>query len=417
MTPKTRRWGFRARLTALTAAVFVIGGMALLGVQYLLVDGLFTSAIDGITDCEEGAGPVGGDMGELPLGCEPVAYAQVNPVDIPVPAGNDVGDGERVSVELIVHQSNALSEEVLSGLVMWSIVTLLAFALVAVLAASWLSRRPFARIRQITGTTKRITRDDLDQRLDLPGPSDEIKELGDTIDGMLDGLEAAFTQQERFVTNASHELRTPLTISRTALEVPLAQGEVPAHLEPAVRRALDANARSETLIAALLQLARASSRSQADAVEAVDLAALVTRVVGQHQNAVAEAKLSVTVTSGAAQVTSSNQVLLELAVGNLVDNAVRHNIEGGSICVTTGSSEGAPWLEVSNTGPALTSDQVARLTEPFNRGDHTRTTAGAKGVGLGLSLVQNIAESAGATLNLSPGPSGGLTARLDFEGD
>src|SRR5690625_7255417 len=83
-----------------------------------------------------------------------------------------------------------LSQEVLSGLLLWSIVTLLGFTLVAVVAASWLSRRSFARIGQITTTTKRITRDDLHQRLDLPGPADEIKELGDTIDTMLDGLQA-----------------------------------------------------------------------------------------------------------------------------------------------------------------------------------------------------------------------------------
>src|SRR5699024_6346004 len=119
-----------------------------------------------------------------------------------------------------------LSQEVLSGLLLWSVVILLAFTAVAVVLAVWLSRRSFVRIGQITATTQRITRDDLHQRLALSGPADEIKELADTIDTMLDRLEASFIQQERFITNASHELRTPLTTTRTALEIPLTQGQV-----------------------------------------------------------------------------------------------------------------------------------------------------------------------------------------------
>ena len=101
-----------------------------------------------------------------------------------------------------------------------------------------------------------VSTTDLHRRLDLPGPRDEIKELADTIDAMLDRLESAFAAQDRFVANASHELRTPLTTSRTALEIPLAQGRVPVDLQPAVRTALRAGEHSDRLIASLLTLSR-----------------------------------------------------------------------------------------------------------------------------------------------------------------
>lgn len=314
---------------------------------------------------------------------------------------------------ILIEQSMVLSREVLSGLVLWSILTLLVFTAVAVAVASWLSRRSFARIGQITDTTKRITRHDLHQRLDLPGPADEIKELGDTIDTMLDGLEASFTQQERFITNASHELRTPLTTTRTTLEIPLQQGEIPAHLEPAIQRALDANRRSEQLIAALLQLAR-TTRAHAGPSTRVELVPILERSLTEHQEEIDLKQLVVTTELAAAAVDAVDETLLALAIGNLVDNAIRHNTEHGTLRISTGMDNGRAWFEIANSGAEFSGEEAARLTEPFNRGHHTRTTGGGGSLGLGLTLVQNIVDSLGAALRLTPGSHGGLVARIVF---
>ncbi|SMX92960.1 Signal transduction histidine kinase [Brevibacterium sp. Mu109] len=405
-TTSKRRWGFRTRLTALIAVVFVAGGVALLGVQYFLVQGLFDTAIDGLVGCSDENGvtvttsddaPAGGDCAHIPVATEAPSEHEVT-----------VGtDGAAITIE----QTTMLSQEVLSGLLLWSIVTLLVFTLVAVVAASWLSKRSFARIGQITDTTKRITRNDLHQRLDLPGPADEIKELGDTIDTMLDGLEASFTQQERFVTNASHELRTPLTTTRAALEIPLEQGRVPEHLEPAIRRALDANQRSEQLISALLQLARTSTITPAHGPEPVQFSEIIERSLTEHEADIMAMDLSVT-TELATASASADPVLLALAIDNLIDNAIRHNHRGGTLHLTTGMMAERPWVEISNSGPTMTEEEAAALIEPFNRGQSTRTATTGRSLGLGLTLVQNITESLDGTLTLTPHPDGGLTTRL-----
>lgn len=405
MTRTRRSWSFRARLTALIAAVFVAGGTALLVVQYLLVHGLFEDAIGSITSCvdERGVTVVAGADSELD--CQTISHGWGTDPDTATASDDDYA--------VIVEQTTLISEDVLSGLLLWSIVTLLVFTGVAVAVASWLSRRSFARIGQITTTTQQITRNDLHQRLDLPGPADEIKELGDTIDTMLDRLQTSFTQQERFITNASHELRTPLTTTRTSLEIPLEQGEVPQHLEPAVRRALEANRRSENLIAALLQLARAARAELTSPVErGTALRPLIEESLTERQQDIEDRHLTVTTELGRTSTTTADEALLRLAIENLIDNAIQHNDDHGTVHIVMGESDGQVWIEVANDGPSLSNEEAAQLVEPFNRGPHTRTAAGGRSLGLGLTLVQNIAESIGATLTLTPGPDGGLVARL-----
>lgn len=410
MSTARRRWGFRTRLTALIAAVFVTGGVVLLGVQYLLVQGLFDNAIGSITGCVDEHSVVVVTVDDIDEAeCQAIIEASGAVDGTTITMGDD-GYG------VLIEQTTMLSREVLSGLLLWSIVTLLVFTGVAVAAASWLSRRSFARIGQITDTTKRITRNDLHQRLGLPGPADEIKELGDTIDTMLDGLEASFMQQERFITNASHELRTPLTTTRAALEIPLTQGHVPEHLEPAIRRALDANQRSEHLIAALLQLARATTAGPAagDALSQTELVPIIEQSLAERRNDIDGLRLTVTTEVTTATALVADDTLLALAIDNLIDNAIRHNTRRGALHISTGQTDGKPWLEITNSGAVFGEEDAARLTEPFNRGPRTRTTSDGRSLGLGLTLVQSILDSLGATLTLGPGPDGGLVVRVGF---
>jgi len=283
----------------------------------------------------------------------------------------------------------------------------------AVLAAWWLSKRSLARISRITATTREITGDDLYRRLDLPGPADEIKELGDTIDGMLDRLDDAFTRQERFVAAASHELRTPLTTTRAALEIPLEQGRIPAELEPEVRRALAANERSERIIAALLVLARTGEVPVAAVEEPVDLLDLAREAACEQGEAAAARGIRVEVVGGPALV-RADPTLVAIAVGNLVENAVRRNLEGGAMVVSLADRRGEQGVGIliENDGQDLTEAEVARLTEPFHRGNQTRFAG--PGAGLGLTLADTIARALGGELVLAPRLSGGLSARLEF---
>ena len=221
---------------------------------------------------------------------------------------------------------------------------------------------------------------------------------------MLDRLSAAFDRQERFVAAASHELRTPLTTTRTALEIPLAQGRFPAEVEPDVRRALAANERSEALIATLLALARAT-RSPAEPADSVDLLDLARRALAEREREAAALSLRAEVL-GAPVLARVDAVLASIAVGNLVENAIRHNVERGRLRIS-GDEEG---LLVENDGREMTEAEVSHLVEPFHRGDRTRLAG--TGTGLGLTLADAVATALGGRLLLAPRPGGGLTARL-----
>lgn len=410
-----RRWGFRTRLTALIAAVFITGGTALLLVQYFLVQQLFTSAIGTIgTGCfgEDGSEAFGGpaeEPSDIVVDCDTVT-------EIPGTIGVSTVTADSDGYSVFVQQSALLSEEVLSGLLLWSVVILVVFTAVAVLTATWLSRRSFNRIAQITETTKTITRSDLHQRLELPGPEDEIKELGDTIDTMLDRLQDSFTRQERFIANASHELRTPLTTNRTALEIPLQRGLVPEELKPSIGKALAANERSEALISALLILARSTSASHAEvaASHARDLSEILTDGLAAYAEAASTRSITIEKALSGPLPVNAGDVLLDLAVANLLDNAIRHNTDGGRIWVRTRKALGTVHLEVSNTGTTLTDEDAALLAEPFNRGTQTRLTSDSHSIGLGLTLVETIVEAHGGALTVSARTGGGLTCRVEL---
>lgn len=398
-----RRWGFRARLTALIAAVFVGGGAILLGAQYFLVKGLFDEGIRNIVwSCPTGFSTVDGWVNCY----EPEAIERAL-----------ASGGSLISDPVIgtIKQATLLAEQVLWGLLIGSMFLLAAFAGAAVLVARWLSRRSLVRIARITDAAREIDRDDLQRRLALPAPDDEIKELGDTIDGMLDRLADAIERQDRFIAGASHELRTPLTTTRTLLEIPLEQGRIPPDLEPAVRGALAANARSEQLISALLTLARSSGAIARSGDPPVDMAALARVALAEHQGEVDVRRLSVRIPDDAVPAVADAS-LAAIAVGNLVVNAIRHSpagsrIEvGAEVAAEGGTACANARLVVENDGRVLSPSEVARLTEPFHRGAQTRLAG--PGTGLGLTLVDTIARALGGALSLAPRAGGGLVATL-----
>jgi len=118
---------------------------------------------------------------------------------------------------------------------------------------------------------------------------------------------------------------------------------------------------------------------------------------------------------GGALPVAADPGLLTLAIGNLLDNAVKHNRPGGTVEVRCGETPTATWVEVSNDGADLTATDLDALREPFHRGDRSRLAG--EGLGLGLALVDTVATAVGGTLHLTARPQGGLTARLSVPRD
>jgi signal transduction histidine kinase len=290
------------------------------------------------------------------------------------------------------------------------IVSGIALAMMAVvsIAFGWLVAGRFLQpVRAITAAARRISATSLDQRLNLAGPDDDLKELADTVDELLARLERSFQFERRFVANASHELRTPLTTMRVWLDVAMAKPEpLPPQLTSLagrLRRELD---QVDALLEGFLALARTQQGPAADQAT-LSLGRVARAAFGRQADAVAGLTLRIDHDRcGAAWVCGSTTLLTRM-VENVIDNAVRHNEPGGWIRASTEARESLARLVVENGGAVLSEADVSGLAQPFRRPGADRTGSG-KGTGLGLSIVESIAKAHDGTLELSPRPDGGL---------
>lgn len=375
-----RGFGLRARLTLLATGLSALVSAALLWLGWLL------------------AGNVVDAVPQLP----PNETVEVDGKPV---LAKDVSDALR---------DNARDEVLTTGSIVFVLVVGAAGLVSWVLAGQVL--RP---LQDVTATARRLSVESLDARLRHSGygrlsrrsPRDEVADLADTFDDMLDRLQAAFEAQRRFVANASHELRTPLAVIRTEIDVttldPAADAAELRRMADVVR---DATLRAQQLVDGLLLLARAEGAVLREVLP-VDLGALVTDALQIAESDVRARGLSVRRWAGTA-ATEGDPALLERVVGNLIENAVRHNVEGGWLEVETSSTVGQSLLRVSSSGEQVDPALVAELFEPFRRAGVARTAR--DGAGLGLSIVWAIIEAHGGSVRAEPVPGGGLTVTVEL---
>jgi two-component system sensor histidine kinase VanS len=315
------------------------------------------------------------------------------------------------------------AEDFLDNLLIASAVALVVLAILGGTVGWLMAGRIIRPLAVINAAANRASTGTLDHRIDLDGPDDEIRNLADTFDRMLASLERSFAAHRRFAANASHELRTPLATTKTMIDVALADPDADrAELRRLAERVGDVNRASVETVDALLDLAAADSGTAARApVDLTDLAHGV--VVDLADEAVAagvdltyEAAAGVDLTAvGPPCVALGDQVLLRQAVTNLVRNAIRYNVPGGSATVRLSADDDRACVTVTNTGPQVPRESLDALTEPFVRGAGRTSTRGA-GHGLGLAIVAAVTTAHDGTLALHPNPEGGLTVHLDLPG-
>jgi signal transduction histidine kinase len=407
--PRPPRPTARLRLTVLYGAAFLACGAAVVALVYLLFG--HTAPAAGSAGSASPRGPVVGmtvpaasvrQAGRYDVLSVPLTVVQrLNDLSAPSPAEQDKLYSEaQVQVDYDKRQLLVLS--------------VIALGVIAVLAAAigWLiAGRVLRPLSTITAAAKRISATSLHERLALHGPDDELKELADTLDGLLARLQASFDTQRRFAASASHELRTPLTRERTLLQVTLADPAATTATWQAVSRELLAsNAEQEHLIEALLTLA--SSDAGPGEREPADLGAITKAALAARAPVIGQSSLHVQADIQPA-VLEGDPVLLQQLVTNLIDNAVRHNIPGGVIHVSTETSGGHAVLSVANSGQVIPPGEVDRLFQPFQRlGPRPARRDG--GHGLGLSIVRGIATAHGAAIGARAKPGGGLAVDVTF---
>jgi signal transduction histidine kinase len=306
-------------------------------------------------------------------------------------------------------RDNAQHYLITIGLVFFGIVVI-----IGAIGGYVLARQALRPIARLTRTARALSTDTLDQRINLGGPDDELRELADTFDEMLARLDAAFDSQRLFVANASHELRTPLSVIRTELEVTLSDPDADAsELRRMGEVVASAAERAQRLVASLLTLARLQAVESGDLEvhEPVNLATLIPDVVDAVVTEAAEKAVSIE-TEIEAAITVGDPRLLERLIGNLVENAIRHNVPNGWLRVTSGQTAERVWLHVANGGSQIASADVEALFEPFRRGGRMRTAT--RGAGLGLAIVRLIVDAHHGKLQAAAPPFGGLAIRIEL---
>jgi signal transduction histidine kinase len=379
----------RARLTLLYTGLFTLCGAVIVAVSYILVGRLRTQGQ------AAGAQPPAGSLATFAARCRSQELsARPNPHVL-------------VKCAAYFQQVGAQGQRdfTLSHLLQYSLLTV---AVVIALAAAlgWVfSGRALRPVHQVTAAARAASWHNLSARIAPAGPRDELRELAETFDEMLGRLQAAFESQQRFIANASHELRTPLAVMHATVDVVLDNPDAtPDDLRGMASDISAAVDHAENLIGALLMLARnergLTVREETDLATAAE-DVLDTAALGDRR---------VHATLEAAPI-SGDPVLAERLVANLVDNAIRYNLPGGDIWVSTRAIVGGSLLTVSNTGPVISAQDARRIFQPFQR-LHNRVSQ--EGCGLGLAIVDSIAAIHGATIDARPNPAGGLAIDITF---
>lgn len=306
---------------------------------------------------------------------------------VTLPNGREVILGlQEVEVRAI---ESIYNELVLNNVARFTLLAVLGLFLLSLIVGWIMSGRVLRPVEEITTVARKIEATDLSRRIDLVGPDDELTRLADTFDSMLERLDRAFTSQRQFLADTSHDLRTPLAVIRSNVELVLDDPKATAadwgRAGGIIRR--NAEKMSE-MIDGLLAAARLQT-GRAQAVT-LDLAELVRANTAEIDPVAAAKGISVEAKPQSA-VVPGVEVSLDRALANLMDNAIAASPEGATVVVASGEKGGWVWMGVEDQGPGLDESQPR---------------------GLGLSIVEQIAQSHDGLLRSYPGSAGAGTAMV-----
>lgn len=386
------RRGLPARTQTIRFRLTVTYSVLLFGLAALLVGGVYLAVASSVD-------------------AAPLDPLTVNTVEIRDGRVLPLPGGQFQAADLASVQQ-AVNYQTLETLRTYSLIGLAVLFVASLVIGWWLSGRALAPVRRITAAARDISATDLSRRIALDGPDDELRALADTVDGMLERLDRAFTAQRQLIDDASHELRNPLAVIQANLDAVLSRDDVtPRERSQASAVVARATSRMTRLVEDLLASARraAPALTETDvdldrvADEAAEEYALLARDRGLRLDRALGDGLTVIGDVGA----------LRRAVDNLLSNAVRLAPTGTTVLLAAGVREGWCWVGVRDDGPGITMTDQERVFDRFWRGtrgagaggraDHTDRT------GLGLSIVRQIVEGHGGTVALHSAPGVGST--------
>ena len=272
------------------------------------------------------------------------------------------------------------------------------FLIIASAGGFWMSSRALSPVDRITRDARRISINNLSERLQVPRARDELQGLAQTLNEMLEGLDRAVRRMVQFTADASHELRAPVTLIHTAAEFSLRRERTHQELSNALRTILRESERTSRLIDDLLQLARSDSGGDVVPFSPVDVAQLARDAAEQASTLAADKNIRVRaeIATGPVLVAGDEQALSRMFLV-LLDNAVKYTNEGGEISFRLDGGSGGLQAIVSDTGIGIAPDHLPHVFDRFWRADKVRSRA-VGGAGLGLSIAKSIVERHGGEI-------------------
>jgi heavy metal sensor kinase len=286
--------------------------------------------------------------------------------------------------------------------------------LAAAIGGYWISRRALAPVDSITSTARVITAQALGRRLDVPATGDELQRLSETLNAMLDRLEASFRETSRFTADASHELRTPIALIRTAAEIAL-RNERPAHeYRCALENILHEAERMSSLVQDLLTLVRADAGVDGAQRTPLDLRLLLADMSDSLAALCAARNLEFQLDLGerTASVTGDRAALSRL-VFIVMDNAVHYTPPPGLVSLSLRCDDRTAVVDVTDTGIGVGAEDMPHVFDRFYRADRARSRDSG-GSGLGLSIAKWIAERHGGSIGIKSAPGLGCRVRVEL---
>ncbi len=262
----------------------------------------------------------------------------------------------------------------------------------------WLSGRAMKPVHSLVLSTRTISERNLSKRIEVSEANDELRELGDTINAMLERLESAFMRITRFTSDASHELRTPITVIRTTSEVILEKDRSTEQYREMVGQILREAESTSALIEQLLTLARADADTEQLSLEKTDLRALVeelepgSNALARNRNIQWSSEIS-----DEHVVVLGDRPHLRRLLLILIDNACRYTDRGGSVRLRLDVRDSEAIIEVTDTGIGIPAEELTRIFDRFYRASNARFFD-PDGSGLGLSIADWIATAHGGSL-------------------